>query len=120
MAYQVAHTTNFERDMKQFKKNKPAKLLILEKVKEIIANPSIGEDYLHNLQGFKKYSFGESPQYRLIYTVMSCCPYEEKCGTEQETGCNGLINFVFIRTREECNQLYKKDAAYFEQYLSVQ
>lgn len=125
--YRVAYRTSFAKDLKAFKKNKPLKEQVKKAVLEVIENPDIGIPYKANMQGLIKYSFYERPQMRIIFAQYDCCTgYDEKSiecrfeGVEElEEGesCNGLIDFVFVKTREQCNNLYRKNRAYFENYL---
>jgi hypothetical protein len=84
----------------------------------------LGEAYGHTLQGHFKYKFGHNPEYRLIYRIYNCCenPLENEICIQMDThisppDCQGLIDFIYIRTREECNLLYKRDRNYFEDTL---
>ena len=129
MPYKVSHLSCFERDLKKLtKKNKPLKEVIKAHVLQVIENPDIGELYVGNLHPFRKVGFGESPQYRLIYVLYDCCPIEDKVDEiicrfddveelEDETACQGMVEFVFVKTREDCNNLYRKHKKYFEKYL---
>lgn len=121
MPYKVSFHSRFERDVKAFKKDKPVKKLIFEKVQAIVENPDIGTAYERDLLGFYKLSFGEQPEYRLIYRRYNCCQKmdgENECPVpDPDTAndkCEGVVSFVFIRTREECNNLYRREKAYFE------
>ncbi len=129
MPYKVSYQNCFERDLKKItKKNKPLKDIIKVQVLQVIENPNIGELYSGNLYPFRKIGFGESPQYRLIYVLYDCCPIQDKqeeivCRfddveeLEDETICQGMVEFIFIKTREDCNNLYRKSKKYFEKYL---
>jgi hypothetical protein len=90
---------------------------------EIHQNPASGELLKHNLQGLTSYHFNRKPEMRIIYTVYSCnenkegvisCRFDDIPHTPQELEtCNGLIEFLFVKTQEELNNGYKviKDIA---------
>ena len=118
MSYSVSYTSAFDKDIKGYKKSPQIKSAILEAVKEIIANPAIGESLTGSWTGYTKYSFYSKPQFRIIYHIYDCCRTIEiiKCDKHADTDekCIGLIDFVFAKTREECNNLYSKDKKYAE------
>lgn len=129
MPYKVSFTSRFERDSKTFKKNKLAKTLIKEQIERIIENPNIGEMMSGNIFPFMKSAFGESPQYRILYVKYDCClivkdnkqgsdcKFDDLEPLEEVAECEGMIEFAFVRTREDCNNLYKQSKKYFENYL---
>ncbi|MCA6364396.1 MAG: hypothetical protein IM638_15270 [Bacteroidetes bacterium] len=90
---------------------------------EIHHNPASGELLKHNLQGLTSYHFNRKPEMRIIYAVYSCherkegilsCRFDDILHTDEELEtCNGLIEFLFVKTREELNNGYKviKDTA---------
>jgi mRNA-degrading endonuclease RelE of RelBE toxin-antitoxin system len=121
MPYKVSFHSQFERDVKAFKKNKPVKKLVFEQVQAVIENPGKGEPMVANMLGVYKVSFGERPQYRLLYRKYECCqkPGEEiECPVSDpdtpNDECKGVVTFIFVKTREECNNLYKKERVYFD------
>lgn len=131
MPYKISHRQSFVRDLKDFKQNKLQKEAILDAVKRIIENPLLGETLVGawSETGFRKISFMNRPQLRLFYVLYPCCPLalkeKESCRFDEITDnqvipnndCLGFVEFVFIRTRESCNNLYAKDKKYIEGYL---
>lgn len=128
MAFKVSYTKNFGRDAKAFKNNKPLKAIIPDILSQIIENPLAGEPLLGNMDGLYKYCFGERPQMRILYVVYDCCNsqnedksnckvWEDEPPHNPEEACKGIIDFIFFRTREACNNLYAKDKRYFKQFL---
>jgi len=122
MPYKIRASPRYQRDEKSFGNNKPARKLVQEKMIEIIDNPEIGRGYIGDKIGFFKLSFGEKPEYRIIYQIYECCQKsnpEQECPFKDqdfsEGDCKGVVSFSFVRTREECNNLYKKDRAYFDE-----
>lgn len=118
MPYKVRTNSSFQRDFKVFKKNKPAKELIARHVEDVISNPGSGSPYESNLSGLYKLTFGDRPQYRIIYRLYQCCDMkQEDCDPPGNQECKGLIQLLYVKTREECNNLYKKEKSYFDQSI---
>lgn len=121
MPYKIQIESSFSRDMKSFKKNARLKQEIGEHLESILADPGAGKRLSSNMEGLFNYGFGSKPQYRIIYRLYNCCdmgvadcpPFQEGDGDTEE-GCKGLIQFLFIKTREECNNLYNFKKKYFE------
>lgn len=79
---------------------------------------------LKSLSGFNKASeylktIEQTTQLRIIYSIYPCCPTEiitkNFCRFEDvdindpsSSECSGLVEFLFVRTREDCTHLYKK------------
>lgn len=125
MPYKTSYLTRFERDVKAFKKNKSMKNLIFEQVKAIVENPGIGKALVANLDGLYNVGFGDHREYRLLYRMYACCqrpneitecPVADPLVSDNE--CEGVVSFIFIKTREECNNLYRKKKAYFDETLT--
>ncbi len=125
MAYRVTHLSSFAKDIKASKKQKE----IMEKLpvilEAIMANPQMGEPLLTSWEGFRRVSFGNRPQMRVIFKHYECCSPEVKekgeCrfGTDDEveiSDCNGQIDFAFLRTREDCNNLYGQNRKYSDHF----
>ncbi len=118
MSYRVVHLSSFGKDAKGFKKQPLVIDGVKDKIKEIIEDPSIGGFLLNSWAGFQKVSFGTKPEIRVIYKVYPCCMPEGSENTtciyqdEEQENCKGLIDFVFIKTREECNNLYAQNGKY--------
>lgn len=129
MPYKISHRQSFVRDLKDFKKNKAQKEAILEAIAQLIENPLLGESMVGAWTGFYKMSFMARPQLRILYVLYPCCPLDVKqkelcrfdeVADNQQVGnmeCLGFIEFVFVRTREACNNLYAKDKNYIKGFL---
>lgn len=118
MAYKIRMAAGFAKDSKQFKNQESAKKQIKIWLESIIKNPEIGESLKGSWDGYKKVGFHSKPQIRIIYKVYACCTAEMKLtgecrfGEESEEDCDGLIDFIFVKTREECNNLYAESKKY--------
>ncbi len=125
--YQANVKNTFKHDKKKFKKEKKLSALIEEACEQILSNPEIGEAYLGNLVPFFKYKLEyNDSEFRIIYTFYACCDQKQqetkKCRFETEnlpsegtevnafdmSTCAGLVSFVWVKTREECNNFYSK------------
>jgi mRNA-degrading endonuclease RelE of RelBE toxin-antitoxin system len=124
MAYKVAFRNSFERD---FKKLKPhIQNFVLDIADKIQDGTIQGEKLKGNFQGFYKFPFGHKPEYRLVYKIYQCrinkngnlmCMFDDIQHTIDELlECNGLIEFVLIKTREEMNNLYAQPKKYVKKY----
>ncbi len=128
MPYKVTTSPNFERDLKSFKNDKTQKEAISNALKIIIQDPLDGKPLTGQWKGFHNFAFSKKPELRILYSVYTCCPNELKeksqCRFDDvETNdidyikCSGLINFVFVKTREACNNLYAKDKGYVKSFF---
>jgi len=121
--YQTVSTNSFSKDTKRFKNDKAIRELYKNAVQTIVDNPEIGTQYTSNLYPYFKYEIGEKPQFRLMYTLYECndyCRKEDNCKHDDITfseECQGLIEFHFFKTREECNNFYARDREYFQERL---
>jgi mRNA-degrading endonuclease RelE of RelBE toxin-antitoxin system len=124
MAYKIAFRNSFERD---FKKLKPlTQNFVLDVADKIQERTLYGEQLKGSFQGFYKFPFGHKPEYRLVYKMYDCrivdngnpvCMFDDIEHTMEELlKCNGLIEFVLIKTREEMNNLYTKPKKYIRNY----
>jgi len=124
MAYKISFRSSFERD---FKKLKPhVQDFILDIADKIQDGTLQGEKLKGNFQGFHKFPFGHKPEYRLVYKIYDCriykdgnpaCKFDDIEHTVEELlECNGLIEFVLIKTREEMNNLYAQSKKYVRNY----
>ena len=124
MAYKIAFLGSFERD---FKKLKPRVQDFVLDIADKIQNGTLqGEALKGNFQGFYKFPFGHKPEYRLVYKIYYCriykdenfmCIFEDIEHTIEELlECNGLIEFVLIKTREEMNNLYVRSKKHIKKY----
>lgn len=120
MTYRVALRTSFIKDFKKFKGE--VKKSVVDALEQIQKNPSCGSQLKNNMEGFQRFRFNSKPQYRIVYTVYNCpsdgnhkdCFYEEECKDEDLTNCEGLIDFVLVKTREEMNNLYSRKKPWFD------
>jgi mRNA-degrading endonuclease RelE of RelBE toxin-antitoxin system len=120
MAHKVAYRSSFERDFKKLEI--PIQNFVLD-VADRIQNMLLqGEKLKGNFQTFYKFPFGHKPEYRLIYKIYDCrinmkgvpkCMFDDvEHTTEELLACDGLIEFVLIKSREEMNNLYGKSKKY--------
>ncbi len=116
MAYKVAYRSSFERD---FKKMKPLVQNLILDIADRIQNEMVqGEKLKGNFRDFYKFPFGHKPEYRMVYKIYQCrmeengnpkCMFDDIEHTKEElSNCDGLIEFVLIKTREEMNNLYAR------------
>lgn len=126
MNYKIVYSSSFERDLKSFKKDKRQKQDIKLAIDEILENPLSGNPMSGNFDRFFKYAFSDKPSIRILYVLYPCCQTggdsckfidnENLDEDSQITSCIGVIHFVFVKTREACNNLYqrsKKDISNF-------
>lgn len=85
-------------------------------IENILNDPSIGESLHHNLEGYKKISFGRSPEFRILYTVDYKCKKKKWgkflckygiCSEREIQECLGYIEFKYALTREAMNNIYR-------------
>jgi mRNA-degrading endonuclease RelE of RelBE toxin-antitoxin system len=125
MAYKISFRSSFERD---FKKLKPRiQNFVLNVADKIQEGTLHGERLKGNFQGFYKFPFGHKPEYRLVYKTYDCrivdhgnpvCMFDDIEHTWEELlECNGLIEFVLIKTREEMNNLYAQPKKQMRRYF---
>jgi len=124
MAYKIAYRSCFERDFKKLKSD--IQNYVLDIADRIQAGTLQGEMLKGNFQGFYKFPFGHKPEYRLVYKIYECRINKEsnpKCmfddiehTTEELIECNGLIEFVLIKTREKMNNLYALPKKHVKNY----
>jgi len=115
MAYKIAYRSSFERDFKKLKPN--IQNFVLDVADKIQNGTLQGEKLKGNFLGFFKFPFGHKPEYRLVYKIYDCrinetgntkCMFDDIEHTIEELlECNGLIEFILIKTREEMNNLYR-------------
>ena len=109
-------------------------MLIAENCKKVLANPNLGEAYMGNLIPLWKYKFEyNDSEFRIIYTFYTCCDEKQKEGQKCRfevrnedneviendfdfSFCAGLVHFIWVKAREECNNLYDK-AKYDKDYI---
>lgn len=97
--------------------------------KELCEDPyKAGIPYVGNISGFYKYCHGDSPEYRIIFSIHEkqqiCDEPEEfddlELSNDEMENFSGIIDIVFLKTREECNNLYKQNSDYFKDKLRGQ
>jgi len=124
MAYKISYRKSFERD---YKRLKPYIQNFILNVADKIQDSTIqGEELKGNFKGFYKFPFGHKPEYRLVYKIYNCrifkngnvmCMFNDIEHTDEELQvCNGLIEFVLVKTREEMNNLYARPKKYVKNY----
>jgi len=124
MAYKIAYRKSFERDYKKLRPH--VQDFILDVADKIQEGTIQGEQLKGNFQGFFKFPFGHKPEYRLVYKIYHCrlnkdgivsCMFDDIEHTIEELQeCNGLIEFVLIKTREEMNNLYTLPKKYVKSF----
>jgi mRNA-degrading endonuclease RelE of RelBE toxin-antitoxin system len=114
MAYKVSFRISFQRDFKKL----PSLVqdFILNVADRIQSGEIEGEKLKGNFRDFYKFPFGHKPEYRLIYKIYHCrikqgndfkCKFDDiEHSLEELQACDGLIEFVLIKSREEMNNLY--------------
>jgi mRNA-degrading endonuclease RelE of RelBE toxin-antitoxin system len=127
MAYKVAYRSSFERDFK--KMDSAIQNYVLDIADQIQDGTLQGEKLKGNFQGFYKIPFGHKPEYRLVYIIYDCkinkggnigCMFDDVEHTIEELlECNGLIEFILIKTREEMNNLYALPKKYIKHYSRI-
>jgi len=125
MAYKVSYRSSFERDFKKLKSI--TQNFVLDIADQIQNGTLQGEQLKGNFLGFYKFPFGHKPEFRLVYKIYNCkinnkgnlkCLFDDIEHTKEElTACNGLIEFVLIKTREEMNSLYAQPKKQIKNYL---
>ncbi|MDR2233023.1 MAG: type II toxin-antitoxin system YafQ family toxin [Tannerella sp.] len=124
MAYKIAYRNSFERDFKKLKLS--VQEFILDVADKIQDGTIQGEQLKGNFQGFYKFPFGHKPEYRLVYKIYHCRVYKDgkltcmfdniEHSIDELKSCNGLIEFVLIKTREEMNNLYARPKKNVKKY----
>lgn len=119
MPYKVTHRPQFAKAIRKLQKKNPRLVEeILVEADRIQANPTQYEALTANLKGFSSAHFHRNPEYRIMFKVYECqkqaekskeyyCELAEITQCEDRKECNGLIDFVFVDTREEFNKKYK-------------
>ena len=124
MAYKISYRSSFERDFKKL--NSGIQNYVLDIADKIQDETLQGEKLKGNFNEFYKFPFGHKPEYRLVYKIYDCrvqkngnpmCMFDDIEHTIEELlECNGLIEYVLIKTREEMNNLYSKPKKYVRNY----
>ena len=83
----------------------------------ITKDPHIGEKATGRWRDFWKFDFVSKASYRIIYTVYYCrqnntdggfyCLNSIKHYNEELSTCNGLIDYVFVKTRQAMDNIYR-------------
>lgn len=127
MRYKIAYRSSFERDLKSYKKDKSLKEAIKQSLEKLVDNPTIGIPLVSQWSGFYKFPFHDRPSLRILYVIYPCCPMDVKeqdlcrfddlpADDPESNQCLGMVEFVFVRTREECNNLYSKGRTYTDTF----
>ena len=115
MTFKLASYSCFNKDLKSL--SKQMQIETKEAIGEIQNNPSIGEQMKGGLKHITKYAYFHNPAMRILYSVNICEPDSEGkkiCShkIEHDVGeietCNGIIDFIHVKTRQECDNLYSK------------
>ena len=103
--------------------------MVLDLADKIQIGTLQGEKLKGNFRGFYKYPFGHRPDYRLVYKIYDCKTYKEgapKCmfndiehTVEELLTCDGLIEFILVKTREEMNNIYAQSKKQIKSYLRI-
>jgi mRNA-degrading endonuclease RelE of RelBE toxin-antitoxin system len=123
MAYKVSMRNSFSKDYKRLSAD--LQQAVMDSSEVIERDPSCGKPMSNNLSGLTKFSFGRKPELRILYVVYDCrfirgkeydCRYGEEIPHEGDEllTCNGLIEYVYVKTREECNNLYSQRKKHFK------
>lgn len=124
--YKLYFRKDASRSLKKIKKSNSKSFVseFLEIFEEIQNDPYLaGEPYSGSLQGFYKYVHGESPEYRIIFSVYEKDFMIENSGEFEDCELSeddfqtidGLVDIIWIKTREDCNNLYKQKSKYFQE-----
>lgn len=110
--YKRSPSSRFQKDITRlFKKNKKLAQELFTHLQAIKNNPTGYHFMTGNLKDLYHYNFGRRPEYRIVYAVTVCCDQPD-CPSDEDIAqgesCSGLIDLLFIATREECNNLYNK------------
>ncbi len=122
--YKIIYNRRFVSDSKAFKNDKPLRILIQGRIMDIVSAPEDGEPLTGNMDGIRKWKFNnKSTQYRILYRLYRCCGSPDtnaNCIIAQDTEvgppeCQGLIHFLHVQSREDCNHLYGQKKKYFDE-----
>ena len=124
MAYKISFLSSFDRDFKKL--NPRVQNFILDISDKIQEGSLQGEKLKGNFKGFYKFPFGHNPEYRLVYKIYNCRTYKDgnpvcmfddiEHTLEELLECNGLIEYVLIKSREEMNNLYSQSKKHVKKY----
>lgn len=129
MEYRIKHRPQFGKTIKKLQKKNP-KLVkeILDQADLIQTNPNKYEHLSGSLKGFKSAHFHRKPEYRIMFRVYHCkkinaktkipyCELQEITQDDDPKECNGLIDFIFVDTREKFNRLYSLPKKLLNKYI---
>jgi mRNA-degrading endonuclease YafQ of YafQ-DinJ toxin-antitoxin module len=126
MSYKISYFSAFKNDVKALKNNKKVSEDLQKVLLAIVDAPFDGALLVGAWAGFRKIGFGNNPQFRLIYSVSGCCvnDTDDTDGNVKEceytdgnsTDCSGVIDFIAVKTRENCNNLYAKSKKYTDNF----
>jgi hypothetical protein len=128
MPYKVTHFNHFVNDLAVYAKSGNPKKKLVAKMEAIIKDPFIGDTFTGDeFKGLHKYRLHGRPEYRVIYRVYNCCrdrneimcphSFPDPDMDVMDDECEGVIQFVFLKTREETDSYYKKGKGNFDKSL---
>lgn len=127
MPFQLTAKKTFIRDIKKLcRKDKALKNYIQGEIEKILLGEVKGEQLRGNLKGARKHKFGRKPEMRLIYAVGLCSALNECSFKYPESGehsiseCCGVVTLIWVRSREEMNNLYNKSKKQLGDFLAVE
>jgi mRNA-degrading endonuclease YafQ of YafQ-DinJ toxin-antitoxin module len=124
LEYKLSYYPQFEKSVKKIaKKDKELGQEILEQISLILKDPHSFDKLKGNLKEFNSCHFHRSPEYRILFKVYHCSIIDKKGNAVCEINeddcpetCKGMIDLIFVETRETFNRLYKmnnKQLGYF-------
>jgi hypothetical protein len=107
MPYRIREKASFEREVNKLCKQQAKwKKSVPEAIKAVIASPETGESKVGNAKGVLTLPFERSPELRIFYELLPCCVTPELCDAEPLESCEGMIHFLYVRTRAASDDLY--------------
>jgi ParE-like toxin of type II bacterial toxin-antitoxin system len=117
MPYRINEEPGFQREVnKLVKKQAKWKKSVPEAIKAVLASPETGDAKLGNLRGLLTLSFERSPELRVLYEFIPCCVLPELCEEPLE-GCQGIIHFMYVRSRANSDDLYSAKRTFWKSKL---
>jgi len=118
LSYKITYRPQFEKSIKKIAKTNPQLANdIFDLADKIQLEPSSYPSLKGNLSTFKSVHFHRNPEYRILFKIYEChkesknniheCLLHEITLDSEPQNCKGLIDFVFVETRETFNRLYK-------------
>jgi mRNA-degrading endonuclease RelE of RelBE toxin-antitoxin system len=126
--YSLIYKPGIKKALKNIKKSNSKNFF--NEFKEVLENIAkdpykAGIAYKGNLKGFYKYSYSDNPEYRIIYAVYdksylikNLADFNDISFTKEDLkSISGIVDLTFVKTREECNNLYKQKKKYWQDKL---